>query len=103
MEPVKSKTEKEMADLRAELTMEEAWAEAVETEKFQVAFREALAARARVKDAADAGETGGAVLAELEMAALARDASLKELVGGNDAIKAIEAAARLRRRHEARG
>jgi hypothetical protein len=101
MEPVK--TGKQQADLRAELTVDEAWAEAVESVKLQVAIREAMAALARAEDAAAAGETGRAVRAELEMAGLARDAALKELDRASEAINAIEAAARLRRRHEARG
>ena len=97
MEPVK--TAKGLADLRAELTVEEAWAEAVETEVVQVAIRTAMAALARAEDAAAVGETAGAVRAELDMARLAQEAALK---APDRATEAIEAAARRRRSHDMR-
>ena len=101
MEP--ARTPDELAALRAELTVDEAWAVAIETEKMQVAIREVMAVKARVEDAATAGETAGAVAAEIEVWNFTVRDLLKEIDRADWAVKSIEASALQRRRHEAHG
>ena len=96
-------TTDESPDPRDELTVEEAWQVAIENEVFLVALRAVKAALARAEDAAGAGETAGVVRAELEAVGWARNAALEALDRGIKAIEAIEAAARRRRSHDARG
>jgi hypothetical protein len=96
-------TTNERPDPRDELTVEQAWEVAIENEVFGVELSAAMAALARVKDAVDAGETVGAWGCESEAAVWARNAALEALDRGIKAIEAIEAAARRRRSHDARG